>query len=137
MSKWIGALAITIFGALAILAPSAEAQRPSTAGAAAPEVVKELAPTGKLRAAIHISNIVLAQNDVAGGEPRVITVDLARELARHLSVPVELVIFESAGRVTDAVKSNAWDVCFVAIEPARSAVIAFTAPYVLIEGTFM
>src|SRR5262249_16651951 len=80
---------------------------------------------------------VLAQKDPAGGEPRGITVDLARELARHLGVPVELVIFESAGRVTDAVKSKAWDVCFVAIEPARSAVIAFTAPYVLIERAFM
>ena len=37
---------------------------------APPNVVKELAPNGKLRAAINFGNIVLAQKDPAGGEPR-------------------------------------------------------------------
>jgi ABC-type amino acid transport substrate-binding protein len=46
-----------------------------------PEVVKDLAPTGALRAAINVSNIVLAQRDPADSEPHGITVDLARELA--------------------------------------------------------
>jgi polar amino acid transport system substrate-binding protein len=99
--------------------------------------VKQLAPSGKIKAAINVSNIVLAQKDPAGGEPRGITVDLARELAKRLDLPLELVIFESAGRVTDALKSGAWDIAFLAIEPARSAEIDFTAPYVLIEGAYM
>jgi len=101
------------------------------------DVVRDLAPTGKLRAAINVSNIVLAQRDSAGGDPHGITVDLARELARRLDIPIELVIFESAGRVTEALKTSAWDVSFLAIEPVRAAQIAFTAPYVLIEGTYM
>jgi polar amino acid transport system substrate-binding protein len=29
------------------------------------------------------------------------------------------------------------DICFLAIEPAREAEIAFTAPYVVIEGVFV
>ena len=33
-------------------------------------VVTELAPSGKLRAAINFGNIVLAQKDPAGGDPR-------------------------------------------------------------------
>jgi polar amino acid transport system substrate-binding protein len=45
--------------------------------------------------------------------------------------------FTAAGKVTDALKSGVWDVAFLAIEPARAAEIAFTAPYVLIEGTYM
>jgi polar amino acid transport system substrate-binding protein len=114
--------------------PSANGDRASTMP---PEVVKNLAPTGTLRAAINVSNIVLAQRDPAGGEPHGITVDLARALARRLGVGIELVVFQSAGRVTDALASGVWDVAFLANEPARAAVIEFTAPYVLIEGTFM
>src|SRR4051812_43662527 len=101
------------------------------------QVLREFAPTGKIRAAINLSNIVLAQKAVAGAEPRGITVDLAHELAKRLQLPLELVIFESAGRVTDALKSGAWDIAFLAIEPARAAEIDFTAPYVLIEGSYM
>jgi polar amino acid transport system substrate-binding protein len=105
-------------------------------GAAPTQAVSELAPGGKLRAAINFGNPVLAQRD-PGGAPRGVTVDLARELGRRLGVPVELVPYEAAGRVTDAAKSGAWDVAFVAIDPARAVDIAFTAPYVVIEGAYM
>jgi hypothetical protein len=62
------------------------------------EVVKDLAPTGKLRAAINLGNSVLAQKDAATGEPKGITVDLARELGKRIGVPVELVTFEAPAR---------------------------------------
>ena len=97
------------------------------------DVVKELAPTGKLRAAINLGNIVLAQG--TADAPRGITVDLARELARRAGVPIELVPFDGAGKVFEAVGS--WDVAFLAIEPVRAAEIAFTAPYVIIEGVYV
>jgi len=99
-------------------------------------VVKELAPTGKLRVAINLGNMVLAQRG-AGGELMGITVDLARELGRRLGVAVELVPFEAAGKVFEALKTGALDTVFLAIEPARAAEIEFTAPYVLIEGVYM
>jgi polar amino acid transport system substrate-binding protein len=102
-----------------------------------PDVVKDLAPTGKLRAAINLGNSVLAQKDAATGEPKGITVDLARELGKRIGVPVELVTFEAAGKVFEAAKAGAWDVAFFAIEPVRAAEVDFTAPYVLIEGTYM
>jgi polar amino acid transport system substrate-binding protein len=93
--------------ALMLLVAASGASLAQDAGTMPPAVVKALAPTGKLRAAINVSNIVLAQRDPAGGEPHGITVDLARELARRLGVPIELVIFQSAGRVTDALaRSN-------------------------------
>ena len=70
-------------------------------------------------------------------EPSGVSVDLARELGRRLGVPVELVTFDAAGKVFDALKTGAWDVAFLAIDPARAADIAFTAPYVVIEGTYL
>jgi polar amino acid transport system substrate-binding protein len=101
-----------------------------------PEVVKELAPTGKIRAAINLGNSVLAQRG-ASGEIKGVTADLARELARRANVPLELVPFEAAGKVFEALKGGAWDIAFLAIEPVRAAEIDFTPPYVIIEGTYM
>jgi polar amino acid transport system substrate-binding protein len=99
------------------------------------DVLDDLAPTGRLRAAINLGNMVLAQG--LPEAPRGITVDLARELGRRLGVPVALVPYEAAGKVFAALKEGAWDVAFLAIEPVRAAEIAFTAPYVLIEGVYM
>lgn len=101
------------------------------------QVVEELAPTGKIRAAINVGNIVLAKAGESGAEPSGITVDLAREVGKRLGVAVEFVVFDSAGKVSGAANKNVWDICFLAIEPARAAEVEFTAPYVLIEGTYL
>lgn len=101
------------------------------------EAKAQLAPTGKLRAAINFGNSVLAQKDTATGEPRGVSVDLARELARRADLPLELVTFNAAGRVFEALNQNAWDIAFLAIDPARATQITFTTPYVVIEGGYM
>src|SRR5262245_24002306 len=100
-------------------------------------VVTELAPSGKLRAAINFGNPVLVQKDPATGEPRGVSAELARELALRLGVPADFVLFDGAGKVVDAAKADVWDVAFVAIDPARAAGITFTEPYVVIEGTYL
>ncbi|MBA2307097.1 ABC transporter substrate-binding protein [Candidatus Dependentiae bacterium] len=96
-----------------------------------------LAPAGKLRAAINFGNPVLAAKDAATGEARGVSVDLARELGRRLGVPVELVSYDAAGKVVEALKSGAWDVAFLAIDPVRAAEISYTPPYVVIEGVYL
>jgi polar amino acid transport system substrate-binding protein len=103
----------------------------------APAVVSQLAPTGKLRAAINFGNPILASRDGAAGEPRGVSVDLARELARRLGVAVDLVLYDAAGKVVDGVKAGEWDVGFVAIDPARAVDMDYTAPYVIIEGAYL
>jgi polar amino acid transport system substrate-binding protein len=102
-----------------------------------PEIARDLAPAGKLRAAINLGNMVLAQKDPTSGELGGVTVDLARELARRLQLPLELVPFDAAGKVFEALKGGTWDIAFLAIEPVRAAEIAFTAPYVIIEGVYL
>jgi polar amino acid transport system substrate-binding protein len=100
-----------------------------------PDVVKSLAPTGTLRASINLGNIVLAQGTLE--KPTGVTPELARELARRLNVPCQLAVFDAAGKAFDAVKAGKIDIVFLAIEPVRAAEIAFTAPYVIIEGVYM
>jgi polar amino acid transport system substrate-binding protein len=97
-------------------------------------IVGDLAPTGVLRASINLGNPVLAHGtpEAPGG----ITVDIAREIAKRLDVPVEFVCFDAARKSFEAMKSGRADICFLAIEPAREAEVAFTAPYIVIEGVF-
>jgi len=101
-----------------------------------PEVMRDLAPAGRLRVAINLGNVVLAQP----GGPRGATgpsVDIADELGRRLGVPVDFVIYNTAGDVVDRVAQDNWAIGFLAVDPKRSEQIAFTPPYVYIEGTYM
>lgn len=99
------------------------------------DIVKELAPTGKLRASINLGNSVLAQGTPEA--PRGISVDLATELARRIGVPVEFLCWPAAKASFDTVKAAKADIGFLAHEPARAAEVEFTAPYVEIEGAYM
>jgi polar amino acid transport system substrate-binding protein len=98
--------------------------------------VSELAPTGRLRAAINFGNPILAARG-PDGQPHGVSVDLARELGKRLGVPVELVTFTAAGKVVEAVKDAQVDIAFVAIDPVRGADMLQTPPYVIIEGAYL
>ncbi|WP_327711357.1 transporter substrate-binding domain-containing protein [Streptomyces sp. NBC_00464] len=97
-------------------------------------VTADLAPTGVLRASVNLGNPVLAQGTPA--DPSGVTVDLAREIGTRLGVPVELLCFDAARRSYEAMAAGLADICFLAIEPAREAEVAFTSPYVVIEGVY-
>lgn len=101
-----------------------------------PQAAAELGTSGKLRAAINFGNPVLASRD-ASGQPRGLSVDLAREAAQRLGLPIELVVFDSAGNVVEAVKAGRVDLAFVAIDPVRGADMEYTPPYVIIEGAYL
>jgi polar amino acid transport system substrate-binding protein len=101
------------------------------------DLAAALAPTGVLRAAINLGNPILAGTDPSSGAARGVSVDLARELGRQLGVGVELVVFDGAAKSVDAVVQERADIGFFAIDPLRGAEIAFTAPYVLIEGCYL
>jgi polar amino acid transport system substrate-binding protein len=104
--------------------------------APSPEAVKDLAPTGKLRAALNFGNGVLVQKG-PNGDAQGVTPELASALAKRLGVPVEFVPYTSAGRTFDGARENAWDIGFIAIEPARATEVDFSPPYVLIQGTYL
>lgn len=100
-----------------------------------PEAKFQLVPRGELHAAINLGNPILARRE--GGELRGVSVDLARELAKRLVMPLQFVVYESAGNVVFAAASQAWDVAFVAIDPARGRDMLQTNPYVIIEGAYL
>jgi polar amino acid transport system substrate-binding protein len=96
-----------------------------------------LAPHGTLRVAINLGNAVLAQRRADGALPCGVSVELAHALGARLGVPVALVQFDAAGQVMEALGDDGWDIAFLAVDPLRSKEIAFSPPYVLIEGRYM
>ncbi|HYT85204.1 MAG TPA: transporter substrate-binding domain-containing protein, partial [Burkholderiales bacterium] len=121
---------MVLFGALVLSSCAMPPQVP-------PAARSELAPTGKLRVGINYQNFLLVNKNPASGEYSGIAVDLGRELGRRLGVPVELVPFETAGKLADAVKAGAWDVAFLANEPVRANEIAFSSAYLEIEAGYL
>ena len=120
---------------LLILAAMTAAVLAACATRPAPPVA-ELAPSGRLRAAINFGNPILAVR-AADGSPRGVSVDLSNELGKRLGVPVELVTFNSAGKVVEAVRDAQVDIAFVAIDPVRGAEMLQTPAYVIIEGAYL
>lgn len=102
-----------------------------------PSIRSDLAPTGRLRVGINYGNPVLATRDATSGDLGGLAVDLARELGKRAGLPVTLVGYESAGQMVDGLRAGAWDVAFLAVDPARAGELNFTAPYIEIEGTYL
>jgi polar amino acid transport system substrate-binding protein len=100
------------------------------------DIIQAFAPTGVLRASLNIGNPVLANLD-AHGKPFGISIDLAQALGQKLGVSVELIVNETAGKSVVTVESGRADIGFFAVDPERGKDIAFTAPYVLIEGYYL
>jgi polar amino acid transport system substrate-binding protein len=103
-------------------------------------VLTELAPTGKLRAGIVVGQIggaALAARDPSNGQPRGVSVDLARELANTLGVPLELVTYPSPGLRVEAGSTRAWDIAFLVVDPKLQLVFDFSPPYAFTEITYL
>jgi len=101
------------------------------------EVRQELAPTGKLRVGLNLRRSFLVKQDAATGEVTGMAVDLSRMLAERLSVTVELVLYPDVGPLVQGARAGAWDIAFLGIDPARSDVMEFTAPYIEVDNTYL
>jgi ABC-type amino acid transport substrate-binding protein len=99
----------------------------------------EAAPTGKLRVGVVSAPSQSAFFVVkdARGEPRGVTVDLGKELARQLGVPVEFIVVSSSGELGDALSVAAIDVAFMPIDAERRKRVDFGPTYFIIESTYI
>lgn len=98
----------------------------------------EIAPTGKLRVAIAISPAggafwsTKTESGYAG-----VPVDLGREMAAQLGLPVEYVVHQNSGQITDAAAKNTWDVTFLPKDPERETRMTFGPIYEVADATYI
>lgn len=83
------------------------------------------------RFAINLANAALVKLD-SGGGLQGLAVDVARRVAEQLGRRPELLRYESAAAVLADAKTG-WDIAFLAVDPKRSDIVAFTRPYLIFE----
>ncbi|KYH03472.1 ABC transporter substrate-binding protein [Bradyrhizobium sp. DOA1] len=98
----------------------------------------EIAPTGKLRVAIAISpagGAFWSTRTDAGyaGVP----VDLGKVMAAQLGVPVEYVVHQNSGQITDAASKGTWDVTWLPKDPERETKMSFGPIYEVADATYI
>ena len=98
----------------------------------------EIAPTGKLRVAIAISPAggafwsTKTETGYAG-----VPVDLGKEMAAQLGVPVEYVVHQNSGQITDAAGKGTWDVTWLPKDPERETKMLFGPIYEVADATYI
>lgn len=106
--------------------------------ALANDLKDEIAPTGKLRVAIAISpagGAFWSTKTDAGyaGVP----VDLGKAMAAQLGVPVEYVVHQNSGQITDAAGKGSWDVTWLPKDPERETRMLFGPIYEVADATYI
>jgi polar amino acid transport system substrate-binding protein len=101
-------------------------------------VLKELAPTGKLRLAIAVAPAPSAQFAVKDGDSyRGVAVTFGRALAAKLGVPLEIIPHQASGEIQNSADTNRWDVAFLPVDEERKKFVAFGNAYHLLQSTFL
>src|SRR5262249_39906233 len=110
----------------------------TTSFASADALKDEIVPTGKLRVAIAISPAggafwsTKTENGYAG-----VPVDLGKEMAAQLGVPVEYVAHNNSGQIVDATGKGTWDVTFLPKDPEREGRMSFGPIYEVADATYI
>jgi polar amino acid transport system substrate-binding protein len=99
----------------------------------------EIAPTGKLRVAIGVSAAGGAywSNKTESGGYTGVPVDLGKEMAAQLGVPVEYVPYTNSGNITNAASTGAWDVTFLPQDAERETKMSFGPIYEVADATYI
>ena len=102
-----------------------------------PAEIAALAPVGRLKAATNAGNRVLAVRDPKTLEVSGVTVDISRELARRLGVPMEIIFYTDGSQELPGMYTDKWDMVLLGIDPTRREQLAFSPPYLLLETTYL
>ena len=101
-------------------------------------VLKELAPTGKLRVAVALSPSPSAQFAVKDGDAiRGVAVTLGQALAKKLGVEAAVLPHSSSGEIQNSAADNKWDVAFLPVDAERKKFVDFGNAYHLLQSTFL
>src|SRR2546426_9902867 len=134
MSQTTSVLALTLTLGIAVALGGAHL---AYAQQAADPRVADLVRAGKVRVGVGVVAPHWAVRDAATGELRGLAIDLARAFAARLGLVLVPVAYPSPPSILDGLKSDAWDVGFLAIDPSRAEIVDFSHPYLQIDATYL
>jgi polar amino acid transport system substrate-binding protein len=118
---------------LTLVHPKAEITAAVKADTASPEIRQALAPTGVLRVGVYPGSPTSWVKDPKTGESVGIALDLGKELAKRLNVPVQVMEFDRLALVLEALKAGKVDLTFTNATAVRAKDMDFTLPMVKLE----
>ena len=131
--EWLLAFVSGLLGSAALGGCASVDATPSAAGRSA------LAPTGRLRVGFLASPLYATRHPTSG-ELAGVAVDLGRELAARLGVPMEPVVHNGVATLMAGARPGSpgeWDVVLTGITAERAATLDFSAPYLQIEWGYL
>jgi len=99
--------------------------------------VADLVQAGKIRVGLGLGNHASAMKDPVTGEMRGLASDLARALAAHIGVALQVVEYPRPGAVFEGAQTGAWDVTFLVVDPARTAEADVSPAYMQSDFTYL
>lgn len=102
-----------------------------------PATRAELAPTGTLRVALFLGNPILVSKDPSSHELRGMAIILGKALAERAGVPFTPIEYATIPKLIEDMKAGAWDIAFIAFDPARGAILDYTPAYMVVDNTYL
>jgi polar amino acid transport system substrate-binding protein len=99
--------------------------------------IADLVEAGTLRVALGLGSPALAMRDPKTGEARGPALELGSALAARMGVKLQPVEYPSPGAIMEGLRTNAWDLAFFVIDPARSTEVDFSQPYMQSDFTYL
>jgi polar amino acid transport system substrate-binding protein len=134
VNRIIKLLALTVaLGAwIGVEAPTALAQQPQ-----ADDRIADLVKVGELRVALGLGTPISAVKEPTTGELRGLALEMGRALAARMGVKLVTVIYPRTGAIIDGLRTNAWDVSFLGVDPERTAQVDFAHPHAQSDYTLL
>jgi len=133
MKRIVAPLTLTLALGIGMLAGAQTAYAQATKDSRVANLVR----AGELRVGLGLGVPTQAIKDPKTGELRGVALELARILANRIGVRLVIVEYPRPGAVLDGLRTNAWDVSFLGVDPRRAAEVDFSHVILQSEITYL
>jgi polar amino acid transport system substrate-binding protein len=99
--------------------------------------VADLVQSGALRIGIGLGSSTTVTRDSSTGEIKGPALELGRALAARIGIKPVSVEYPRPGAVIDGLRSNAWDISILLIDPVRAEQVDFSNPFIQSDLTYL
>jgi polar amino acid transport system substrate-binding protein len=99
--------------------------------------VADLVQSGALRIGLGIGSLTTATRNPATGEVNGPALELGRALAARIGIQFVPVEYPRPGAVIDGLRTNAWDISILIVDPVRAEQVDFSNPFLQSDLTYL
>jgi polar amino acid transport system substrate-binding protein len=99
--------------------------------------VADLAKSGSLRIGVGLGSLTTATRNAATGEVKGPALELGRALAARIGIQSVSVEYPRPGAVIDGLRTNAWDISVLIVDPVRAEQVDYSNPFLQSDLTYL